>query len=111
MPSHASPSQSASQPNGVPSYHHGYNVSFDASGQQSFSQPAPSPYAQSFPNGPVSNPGYARSFGSQSMRGGMRGYNEEPQIYTVRMRCGTAAEWLNTALTPAEGCLLRCLSV
>jgi hypothetical protein len=39
-------------------------------------------YSQSFPNGPVSNPGYARSFGEGY--GQNRNYPAKPQIYTVR---------------------------
>jgi len=39
-------------------------------------------YSQSFPNGPVSNPGYARSFGEGY--GQSRSYQGKPQIYTVR---------------------------
>jgi regulatory protein SWI6 len=39
-------------------------------------------YSQSFPNGPVSNPGYARSFGEGYASG--RNYGAKPQIYTVR---------------------------
>lgn len=39
-------------------------------------------YSQSFPNGPVSNPGYARSFGEGY--GPSRNYPGKPQIYTVR---------------------------
>lgn len=81
MAPQASPSQSASQPNGLPSYGgHGYNVSFDGS---QHSQQA-SGYSQSFSNGPVSNPGFARSFGDQANMSSMRGYSEKPQIYTVR---------------------------
>nr|OQO16626.1 hypothetical protein B0A51_16073 [Rachicladosporium sp. CCFEE 5018] len=38
-------------------------------------------YSQSFPNGPVSNPGYARSFGQGYENG--RGYGGKPQIYTA----------------------------
>lgn len=38
-------------------------------------------YSQSFPNGPVSNPGYARSFGEGYGSG--RNYGGKPQIYTV----------------------------
>lgn len=81
-----SPQQSSSQPNGMPSYaSHNYNTSFDGSQHgQSFGQPAPAPYAQSFPNGPVSNPGYARSFGDQAQRYPMPYATEKPQIYTVR---------------------------
>ena len=73
--------QSNSQPSSYGA-HHSYNHSFDGSQQQSHSQPAPASYAQSFPNGPVSNPGYARSFGDGAMSN-MRQYNEKPQIYTV----------------------------
>ncbi|GIZ36728.1 hypothetical protein CKM354_000019500 [Cercospora kikuchii] len=84
--SQQSPQQSSSQPNGHGAYgaNHGYNVSFDGNQQQhqSASQPAPATYAQSFPNGPVSNPGYARSFGEGAMSA-MRQYNEKPQIYTA----------------------------
>ncbi|KAK5109629.1 hypothetical protein LTR62_006866 [Meristemomyces frigidus] len=50
-------------------------MSFDS---PSHSQPV---YSQSFPNGPVSNPGYARSFGEGYGRGGV--YGEKPQIYTA----------------------------
>ncbi|KXT16932.1 hypothetical protein AC579_4733 [Pseudocercospora musae] len=82
-----SPAQSNSQPGGLPSYAgHAYNMSFDASQhhhQPSLSQPAQPTYAQTFPNGPVSNPGYARSFGEGAMNNRMRGYNEKPQIYTA----------------------------
>jgi hypothetical protein len=39
-------------------------------------------YSQSFPNGPVTNPGYARSFGDGY--GQNRNYPGKPQIYTVR---------------------------
>ncbi|CAK4033968.1 Cell division cycle-related res2 pct1 [Lecanosticta acicola] len=74
---------SNSQPNGLPGYGgHGYNLSFDA-GQQSLSQPTPASYLQSFPNGPVSNPGFARSFGDQANMSPMRGYSDKPQIYTA----------------------------
>ncbi|EME46972.1 hypothetical protein DOTSEDRAFT_69080 [Dothistroma septosporum NZE10] len=80
-----SPQQSASQPNGMPSYaSHGYNNSFDGSQHgQSFSQPTPAGYTQSFSNGPVSNPGYARSFGDQAQRYPMPYATEKPQIYTA----------------------------
>lgn len=69
----------------MPSYaSHNYNTSFDGSQHgQSFGQPAPAPYAQSFPNGPVSNPGYARSFGDQAQRYPMPYATEKPQIYTA----------------------------
>lgn len=83
-------------PNGLPSQPghanggHSYypSMSFDSSQQQApqqhghaHSQPSAPSYSQSFPNGPVSNPGYARSFGDGY--GGGRGYGEKPQIYTV----------------------------
>ncbi|KAI5357984.1 Putative transcription regulator HTH, APSES-type DNA-binding domain-containing protein [Septoria linicola] len=78
-----SPQKSSGQPNGHAAYgaHPSYTTSFDGS-QQSLSQPAPTTYSQSFPNGPVSNPGYARSFGEGAMSA-MRQYNEKPQIYTA----------------------------
>lgn len=82
MPPAGSPQGPSSQPNGLPGgYGHSYSMSFDSPHGQpmhSHSQPI---YNQSFPNGPVSNPGYARSFGEGY--GAMRGY-EKPQIYTVR---------------------------
>lgn len=67
-------------------YGNSYNMSFESQ----HSQTAPS-YSQSFsnsqssvyPNGPVSNAGYSRSFGEGSY-GGSRGYDSaKPQIYTV----------------------------
>ncbi|SMQ54650.1 unnamed protein product [Zymoseptoria tritici ST99CH_3D7] len=74
--------QTSSQPAAHSSYpNHGYSVSFDA-GQHPASQPAPN-YAQSFPNGPVSNPGFSRSFGDQNMKQMRGGYAPEPQIYTA----------------------------
>lgn len=105
--SQQSPQQSSSQPNGHGAYgaNHGYNVSFDGNQQQhqSASQPAPATYAQSFPNGPVSNPGYARSFGEGAMSA-MRQYNEKPQIYTVcEMSVRLSCLSLKLART---GCLL-----
>lgn len=70
-------SQSGPQPNGgMPGYGHNYNMSFDSqNGGQAMN------YNQNFQNGPVANPGYARSFGDGSFGG--RGY-DKPQIYTVR---------------------------
>lgn len=70
--------------NGLPSYNHSYSMSFDS--QQGQSQPQHHPvqgYSQSFPNGPVSNPGYARSFNDGSFGANMRTQYEKPQIYTV----------------------------
>ncbi|KAK5138564.1 hypothetical protein LTR08_000152 [Meristemomyces frigidus] len=79
--SHMAPAASpqSSQPNSVPNYGHGYNMSFDS--QHAQPMPQQPMYSQSFPNGPVSNPGYARSFGEGF--GGPRGYGEKPQIYTA----------------------------
>lgn len=93
MAPQASPQQvSSSQPNGLQSYgNHGYNLSFDSS-QQSLSQPLPTGFSQSFPNGPVSNPGYARSFGEGASMKGMRGYNEPAQIYTVSSPCAESID-------------------
>ncbi|EMC96341.1 hypothetical protein BAUCODRAFT_471495 [Baudoinia panamericana UAMH 10762] len=69
-----SPQGPSSQPNGAP-YGHGYNLSFDS---QLAGQPV---YSQGFPNGPVSNPGYLRSFGDGY--GPVRDYAGKPQIYTA----------------------------
>ncbi|KAK4544485.1 hypothetical protein LTR36_004056 [Oleoguttula mirabilis] len=70
--------QVSSQPNGLPAPHghgHGYSMSFDAQHSQPMHSHGQPLYSQSF--GPVSNPGYARSFGG--------GYGERPasQIYTA----------------------------
>ena len=78
--------QPSSQPNGMPAYGHSHNLSFDSQhSQPMFSQGQPS-FSQSFPNGPISNPGYARSFGEGY--GAPRGYGEKPQIYTVSRGAG-----------------------
>lgn len=85
-PPQASPPQAASQPlHGLPSTHASaaHKVSFEGSQlsrQQSQSQPMPT-YSQSFPSAPVSNSGYARSFGEGY--GPMPAFGDEPQIYTV----------------------------
>ncbi|KAF2772204.1 hypothetical protein EJ03DRAFT_215359 [Teratosphaeria nubilosa] len=70
--SHAAPAPSPQAHN--PPYGHGYNMSFDPS----HSQPV---YAQSYPNGPVSNPQYARSFGDGYRRSSYGG--DKTQIYTA----------------------------
>jgi len=72
------------QPNGMPMYGHGhgYSTSFDSQYNAPIQPHGQPVYSQSFPNGPVSNPGYARSFGEGY--GQPRGYGEKPQIYTVR---------------------------
>ena len=85
MPPAGSPQ--SGHPNGMSGYGHPYNMSFDGQHghpmQQQQQQQQQPIYSQSFPNGPVSNPGYARSFGEGF--GGPRGYGEKPQIYTVRI--------------------------
>lgn len=73
----------------MPGYGHSYSMSFDSQqGPPAYPHPHQQQhpngqpvYAQSFANGPVSNPGYARSFGEGY--GPARGYIEKPQIYTV----------------------------
>ncbi len=96
-----SPQGPSAQPTGMPGYYgHNYNMSFDSQHgplpyppPNQHPHPHPHPhqhqpqngqpvYAQSFANGPVSNPGYARSFGEGY--GPVRGYMEKAQIYTVR---------------------------
>lgn len=87
-------SPNAPSMNGVPAYNHGYNMSFDS--QHSQSQPPQHPvqsYSQSFPNGPVSNPVYARSFNDGSFGGNMRTQYDKPQIYTVRTQYFDKAYW------------------
>lgn len=72
-------------------------MSFDSQHSQpihSHSQPMPQPFNQSFPNGPVSNPGYARSFGDPGYP--PQGYGGKPQIYTVSLLCRAKLEWQNT---------------
>ena len=92
-----SPQGPSAQPTGMPGYYgHNYNMSFDSQhGPLPYPPPNQHPhphqhqpqngqpvYAQSFASGPVSNPGYARSFGEGY--GPVRGYMEKAQIYTVR---------------------------
>ncbi|KAI7056003.1 apses-domain-containing protein [Hortaea werneckii] len=83
-PAQASPQGPSSQPPPPPQpYGHGYSMSFDSphgapSPMHAQSQPV---YSQTFPNGPMSNPGYARSFGDNY--GPPRGYADKPQIYTA----------------------------
>ncbi|KAI7354682.1 apses-domain-containing protein [Hortaea werneckii] len=84
-PAQASPQGPSSQPPPPPPqpYGHGYSMSFDSphgapSPMHAQSQPV---YSQTFPNGPMSNPGYARSFGDNY--GPPRGYADKPQIYTA----------------------------
>lgn len=79
MPPQTSPQQHPS------SYGNSYNMSFESQHSQggpSYSQSFSNSQA-SFPNGPVSGVGYSRSFG-ESNYGAPRGYEEKPQIYTVR---------------------------
>ncbi|KAK0840271.1 transcriptional regulator swi6 [Friedmanniomyces endolithicus] len=95
-----SPQGPSAQPTGMPGYYgHNYNMSFDSQHgplpyppPNQHPHPHPHPhqhqpqngqpvYAQSFANGPVSNPGYARSFGEGY--GPVRGYMEKAQIYTA----------------------------
>lgn len=61
----------------MPAYPHGYSMPYEG-------QHGAPVYSQSFPNGPVSNPGYARSFGDGYGPPGR--YTDKPQIYTVSMR-------------------------
>lgn len=65
-------------------HNHGYNMSFDPTQhqQQPAGQVVQGGFAHSFPNGPMSNPGFARSFGD-GKKGAIRGGTENPQIYTV----------------------------
>ncbi|RMY54559.1 hypothetical protein D0865_04644 [Hortaea werneckii] len=82
-PTQASPQGPSSQPPPPQPYGHGYSISFDSphgapSPMHAQSQPV---YSQTFPNGPMSNPGYARSFGDNY--GPPRGYADKPQIYTA----------------------------
>lgn len=80
------PTQASPQPQMHPmqGYGHAYSASFDS---QQGAQHPPAPQAQMYggsqsfaSNGPIANPGYARSFGDGY--GHVRGY-EKPQIYTV----------------------------
>jgi len=86
--SHMAPANSppgpASQPPPISSYPPSYSMSFDSQHSAPISNTQPV-YPQSYPNGPISNPGYARSFGDGY---GMRAYGEKPQIYTVSLPMG-----------------------
>lgn len=81
-PSHMLPAnspqahQTMSQPHGMPTHAHGHGYSLSFDSQQN--QPM---YSQSFPNGPVSNPGFARSFMNDPRSHDARNYAS--QIYTV----------------------------
>jgi hypothetical protein len=72
-------------PHGLPTaFSQSFNMPYDGSPHAHPSAHAhpQHTYSQSFPNGPVSNPGYARSFGEGYASG--RNHAGKPQIYTVR---------------------------
>lgn len=73
---HALP-QSYSQSFSMP-----YDGSQHAHPQSHLQAPQQPQYSQSFPNGPVSNPAYAQSFGDNYGNGSS--FTGKPQIYTVR---------------------------
>lgn len=77
-------SQARSASHGIPTgFSQSFNMPYDGSPHAhpaAHNHPQPQ-YSQSFPNGPVSNPGYARSFGDGY--GSRQNYGGKPQIYTV----------------------------
>lgn len=83
---HASPqhSQAHPTPHGLPTgFSQSFTMPYDGSphAHPPALNQAQHQYSQSFPNGPISNPGYARSFGEGY--GPSRNYGGKPQIYTV----------------------------
>ena len=77
--------QGQQAPHGLPTgFSQSFNMPYDGSphAHPPAHNQAQHSYSQSFPNGPVTNPGYARSFGEGY--GQNRSYPGKPQIYTVR---------------------------
>ena len=86
MTSSHSQGHPAPQGHGLPSaFSQSFNMPYDGSphAHPSAHNQTQHTYSQSFPNGPVSNPGYARSFGAEGYGGPGRNYGGKPQIYTV----------------------------
>lgn len=80
-------SQAHPTPHGLPTgFSQSFNMPYDGSPHAHAHPPAQhhaqQQYSQSFPNGPISNPGYARSFGD-GYGPSRNNYGGKPQIYTV----------------------------